>query len=60
MPQRGASNEYPQQIFVENKKNIMWISPLICSYVYPTISPDFVGRLKALIRLQTCTDVPGP
>ena len=30
----GASNEYPQHMFSwRNKKNIMWIPPLICSYV---------------------------
>ena len=33
-PRRGASNEYPQPMFSSrNKKNIMWIPPLICSYV---------------------------
>ena len=32
-PWRGASNEYPQHMFSwRNKKNIMWIPPLICSY----------------------------
>ena len=32
-PCRGASNEYPQHMFsLTNKKNIMWIPPLICSY----------------------------
>ena len=32
-PQRGASNEYPQHMFsLRNKKNIMWIPPLICSF----------------------------
>ena len=32
-PRRGASNEYPQHKFSwRNKKNIMWIPPLICSY----------------------------
>ena len=32
-PHRGASNEYPQHMFsLRNKKNIMWIPPLICSY----------------------------
>ena len=30
----GGSNEYPQHMFSwRNKKNIMWIPPLICSYV---------------------------
>ena len=34
-PHRGASNEYPQHMFSSrNKKNIMWIPPLICSYEY--------------------------
>ena len=32
-PRRGASNEYPQHMFSSrNKKNIMWIPPLIFSY----------------------------
>ena len=31
-PRRGASNEYPQHMFSwRNKKNNMWIPPLICS-----------------------------
>ena len=30
---RGAFNEYPQHMFLSrNKKNNMWIPPLICSY----------------------------
>ena len=34
VPRRGTSNEYPQHMFSSrNKKNIMWIPPLICSYV---------------------------
>ena len=33
VPLRGASNEYPQHMFSwRNKKNTMWIPPLICSY----------------------------
>ena len=33
-PRWGASNEYPQHMYSSrNKKNIMWIPPLICSYV---------------------------
>ena len=32
-PCQGASNEYPQHMFSRrNKKDIMWIPPLICSY----------------------------
>ena len=32
-PQGGASNEYKQHIFSSrNKKHILWIRPLICSY----------------------------
>ena len=32
-PRRGASNEYPQYMYSwRNKKNIMYIPPLICSY----------------------------
>ena len=35
-PRRGASNEYPQHMFSSrNKKSIMWIPPLIYSYVTP-------------------------
>ena len=38
-PRRGASNEYPQHMYLSrNKKNIMWIPPLICSYVTPYVS----------------------
>ena len=34
VPRQGASNEYLQHMFSSrNKKNIMWIPPLICSYV---------------------------
>ena len=34
VPRRGASNEYPQDMFLwRNKKNIVWIPSLICSYV---------------------------
>ena len=34
-PRRGASNEYPQHTYSSrNKKNIMWIPPLICSYEF--------------------------
>ena len=34
-PRRGASNEYPQHMYsARNKKNIMWIPPLICSYEF--------------------------
>ena len=33
-PWLGTSNEYPQDMFLlRNKKNIMWIPPLICSSV---------------------------
>ena len=36
---RGASNKYPQCMFSSrNKKNSMWISPLICSYVANKLS----------------------
>ena len=32
-PLWGAYNEYPQHMFSsKNKKNIMWIPPLVCSY----------------------------
>ena len=32
-PRRGASNEHPQHMFsLRNKKYIMWIPSLICSY----------------------------
>ena len=34
-PHQGTSNEYPQHMFLwRNKKNIMWIPPLICSYAF--------------------------
>ena len=41
-PCRGASNEYPQHMFSwRNKKNIIWISPLICSYGTEKLFPKF-------------------
>ena len=52
-PQRGASNEYPQHMFsLRNKKNIMWIPPLICSYEkkilcgYPFLSVAMKRRIN--------------
>ena len=40
-PQRGASNEYLQHMYLSrNKKNIMWIPPLICSYALGHINPS--------------------
>ena len=55
VPWRGASNEYPQHMFSSrNKKNIMWIPPLICSYVNP-----FLLRFAYLfffVMLQMYTD----
>ena len=47
-PQRGASSEYPQHLFSRNKKNIMWIPPLICSYVWY----DWYCRLLSYIVLS--------
>ena len=42
VPRRGASNEYPQHMFsLRNKKTIMWIPPLICSYEYQCICIQF-------------------
>ena len=33
VPRRGTSDEYPQHMYLSrNKKNIIWIPPLICSY----------------------------
>ena len=33
-PRRGASNEFPQHMFSwRNKNDVMWIPPLICSYI---------------------------
>ena len=51
VPRWGASNEYPQQWTMfssRNKKNIMWIPPLICSYVLKklTICYNFAWLLK--------------
>ena len=42
-PHRGASNEYPQHMFsLRNKKNIMWIPPLICSYASSRIWTEYL------------------
>ena len=39
--QRGASNEYPQHMFsLRNRKIIMWIPPLICSYAKSNIQKE--------------------
>ena len=49
-PQQGASNEYPQHMFSwRNRKNIMWIPPLICSYVCSLI---MAFQYFLLIRTQ--------
>ena len=51
-PHRGASNEYPQHMFLwRNKKKIMWIPPLICSYG-PNIYGKYVS-IKSTKPLQT-------
>ena len=51
-PRRGASNEYPQHLFSSiNKKNIMWIPPLICSYEYVIIMGS--SERKRLIIINT-------
>ena len=50
-PWWGASNEYPQHIFLlRNKKNIMWIPPLICSYVYPWFEPQLQGKFSCWLQ----------
>ena len=52
-PHRGASNEYPQHIFSwRNKKNIMWIPPLICSYGYVHCQSGSGKRCNLLSWLQ--------
>ena len=43
-PHRGASNEYPQHMFSSrNKKNIMWIPPLIYSYQVQCITNELIS-----------------
>ena len=38
-PRHGTSNEYPQHMYsLRNKKNVMWIPPLICSYDIATFA----------------------
>ena len=49
-PPQDASNEYPQHTFSwRNKKNIMWIPPLICSY-------DTCENLTVTVRQTFHTD----
>ena len=52
VPHRGASNEYPQHTFSwRNKKNNMWIPPLICSY-------DNLSKHKWIfIKFGMCIDI---
>ena len=46
-PRRGASNEYPQYMYLSrNKKNIMWIPPLICSYGRGRMTVDLFHDLS--------------
>ena len=46
-PRRGATNEYPQHMFSSrNKKHIMWILPLICSY-------DMIVQIFRLFIIET-------
>ena len=51
-PRRGASNEYPQHMFLlRNKKDIMWIPPLICSYdvlLMSTYKVCFHGEIRKI------------
>ena len=51
VPRGGASNGYPQHMFSwRNKKDIMWIHPLICSYV---IGPSlFLRPNKNVFRIS--------
>ena len=52
-PWQGASNEYPQHMFLwRNKKNIMWIPPLICSYD-PSCNRKAVGLKSGLVVPKT-------
>ena len=46
-PRRGASNEYPQHMFLRrNKKNIRWLTPLIWNYGFCICTPDklYIGH----------------
>ena len=54
VPHRGTSNEYPQLKFSwRNKKNIMWILPLIWSYALPSLA--FWRKVLAhLMQAQGC------
>ena len=55
-PRRGASNEYPQHMFPwRNKKNIMCIPPLICSYVeVPQVCTLALNNLPTVGLLIWC------
>ena len=53
-PRWGTSNEYPQHMFLErNKKNIMWIPPLSCSYAF---IPKFLKWTLPFLNLDFSTD----
>ena len=50
-PHRGASNEYPQHMFLwRSKKNIMQIPPVICSYVEKKKKKKHLGLAKAGLK----------
>ena len=57
-PRRGASNEYPQHMFSwRNKKKIMLIPPLICSYPFLLADREEGSQTARMIRL-TCAPLP--
>ena len=57
-PRRGASNGYPQHMFSwRNKKNTMWIPPLICSYgLYSVLLPHGNQCSITKTRLFKCIE----
>ena len=58
MPRWGASNEYPQHMFSwRNKKNILWIPPLIWSYANSAKGKGRLGAAdsKSPDQLHWCT-----
>ena len=56
-PRRGTSNEYPQHKFSSrNKKNIMWIPPLICSYAASKVAAMIMyGKIINRFFSETAT-----
>ena len=52
VPHQGASNKYPQHTFLlRNRKNILWVFPLIWSYTFHSYVYTFTCPSLALVAI---------